>query len=50
MRYDSLRSPLSETDPCGPDLDEIGDGDYANYMLLASRRLPDKYYRVSETG
>jgi type VI secretion system protein ImpA len=50
MRYDSLRSPISETDPCGPDLDEIGDGDYANYMLLASSRLPAKFYSVRETG
>lgn len=50
MRYDNLRSPLSETDPCGPDLDETGDDDYANYMLLASGRLPSKFYSVRDTG
>ncbi len=50
MRYDSLREPLSETDPCGPDLDEDGDMDYANYMLLASTRLPTKFYSTRETG
>ena len=44
MRYDSLHSPISEADPCGPDLDEIGDQAYGNYMLVASSRLPATFF------
>lgn len=51
MRYDSLHTPLSEAEPCGPDLDEMGDEDYANYMLLASGRLPAKFFDINrDTG
>ena len=27
MRYDKLLEPLSDEEPCGPDLDEEGDGE-----------------------
>ncbi len=51
MRYDSLHAPVSESEPCGPDLDETGDDAYANYMLLASGRLPSKFFDINrETG
>ena len=51
MRYDSLHAPVSEAEPCGPDLDETGDDGYANYMLLASGRLPSKFFDINrDTG
>lgn len=49
MRYDWLFEPVSETEPCGPDLDEVGDEDYLNYVLAVSGRIPERYYRA-DTG
>jgi type VI secretion system protein ImpA len=43
MRFDSLLNPVSETEPCGPDLDEVGDNQYLNYMLGAENRIPTRY-------
>jgi type VI secretion system protein ImpA len=44
MRFDFLREPISESQPCGPDLDLEMDADYTNYTLLASGRLPSRYF------
>jgi len=49
MRFDSLLNPVSESEPCGPDLDEIGDNQYLNYLLGADNRMPTRYLD-SETG
>lgn len=49
MRFDSLLSPVSESEPCGPDLDELGDNQYLNYMLGTDNRMPSRYLD-SETG
>ncbi|PSJ56998.1 ImpA family type VI secretion system protein [Kumtagia ephedrae] len=49
MRFDSLLTPVSESAPCGPDLDEIGDDQYLNYVLGADNRMPGRYLD-SETG
>ncbi|MBX3567726.1 MAG: type VI secretion system ImpA family N-terminal domain-containing protein [Rhizobiaceae bacterium] len=49
MRIDDLLKPVSEAEPCGADLDEIGDDDYLNYMLGADNRLPQRFLD-SETG
>ncbi len=49
MRFDSLINPVSESEPCGPDLDELGDDQYLNYMLGADNRMPTRYLD-SETG
>ena len=49
MRFDSLLNPVSESEPCGPDLDEFGDNKYLNYMLGADNRMPSRYLD-SETG
>lgn len=43
MRYDNLLEPISEAEPCGPDLDEIGDDEYLNYILPAEERLPASF-------
>lgn len=49
MRLDHLLTPVSEAEPCGPDLDELGDDDYLNYMLGTDNRLPQRFLD-SETG
>lgn len=43
MRFDSLTQPVSDAEPCGPDLDELGDDDYLNYMLGADNRMPTRF-------
>src|SRR5262245_51699467 len=45
MRYDRLLEPVSEAEPCGPDLDEAGDDEYLNYVLAVSSRIPERFYR-----
>jgi type VI secretion system protein ImpA len=44
MRDDAL-PPISEDDPCGPDLDLEGDSDFLNYMASAAGQLPASYFR-----
>lgn len=36
--------PLSEMDPCGPDLDTEGDGDYLNFFASAENILPSTFF------
>ena len=45
MRYDWLLQPISEAEPCGPDLDDVGDDKYLNYVLSVTSRIPERYYR-----
>ena len=40
----SLTAPVSEGDPCGPDLDLEGDPDYLNFMAKAEGLLPASYF------
>jgi type VI secretion system protein ImpA len=49
MRYDWLFEPISETEPCGPDLDDAGDDGYLNYVLAVSSRIPERFYRPDGT-
>ena len=49
MRFDSLLTPVSEAEPCGPDLDEIGDDDYLNFMMRAENQLPQRYLDFRDT-
>jgi type VI secretion system protein ImpA len=46
MRYDRLLEPVTEQEPCGPDLDEIGDEKYLNYVLPAASRVPERFYKA----
>ena len=43
-----LASPLSEMDPCGPDLDLAADEDYLNFMAIAEGVLPTQYFSDSD--
>lgn len=47
MRHDNLLTPISEAEPCGPDLDEVGDDAYLNYMLKTDNLLPSRYLDFS---
>ena len=44
MRHEKLFEPVDAAEPCGPDLDEIGDDDYLNYVLPAEDRLPVRFF------
>jgi type VI secretion system protein ImpA len=43
MRHEKLFEPVDSVEPCGPDLDELGDDDYLNYVLPAEDRLPVRF-------
>ncbi len=49
MRHDNLLTPISEAEPCGPDLDEVGDDAYLNYMLKTDNLLPSRYLDFSSS-
>jgi type VI secretion system protein ImpA len=40
----ALISPISEDEPCGPDLDLAGDSDYMNFMAKAENLIPTSYF------
>lgn len=46
LSFTALTAPLSEADPCGPDLDAAGDADYMNFMAAAEGLLPATFYVV----
>ena len=48
MELASLTGPVSEADPCGPDLDLEGDPDYLNFMAKAEGLLPASYFSVQD--
>ncbi|CCE07409.1 conserved hypothetical protein [Bradyrhizobium sp. STM 3843] len=42
----SLTQPIAADDPCGPDLDAIGDVQYLNFFAGAESLLPMSYFEV----
>jgi len=44
LEFQDLIAPVSEDDPCGPDLDLAGDPDYMNFVAGAEGRLPSSYF------
>jgi type VI secretion system protein ImpA len=42
--FAALANPLSENDPCGPDLDMRGDEDYLNFVTIAEGILPSEFF------
>jgi type VI secretion system protein ImpA len=40
----ALCAPISESDPCGPDLDLAGDGEYLNFFAQAEVLLPTAFF------
>lgn len=46
--FAALGAPLSEAEPCGPDLDLGGDGDYMNFVARAEGVLPTTFFSGPE--
>lgn len=44
MALDNLLEPVSEAEPCGPDLERSDDGDFLEYYFEAESRLPERYF------
>ncbi len=42
--FASLTAPVSESEPCGPDLDLEGDPDYMNFVARAEGLLPASFF------
>ena len=42
----SLTQPIAADDPCGPDLDAIGDVQYLNFFAGAESLLPMSFFEV----
>lgn len=45
-----MTAPLSEAEPCGPDLDSAGDADYMNFMAAGEGLLPATFYSGRDGG
>ena len=43
MRYDHLLEPISDDQPCGPDLENEGDDDFIDYYYEAMARIPERF-------
>jgi type VI secretion system protein ImpA len=43
-----LCTPISEADPCGPDLDAEGDADYLNFFAQVDGVLPTSFFSVED--
>ncbi len=46
---DWITTPVSDDDPCGPDLDATDDADFVDYYFDALGRLPDPYFTPGMT-
>ncbi len=44
----SLCLPLSDEDPCGPDLDLLGDAEYLNFIAQVEGVLPTSFFSVED--
>jgi type VI secretion system protein ImpA len=44
----ALCAPISETDPCGPDLDFLGDAEYLNFLAQVEGILPTSFFSVED--
>ena len=42
--YAALVAPVSDTEPCGPDLDLSGDSQYLNFVVGTEQSLPKSYF------
>lgn len=49
MAMDWITTPVSDGEPCGPDLDSTDDAEYVDYYFDALGRLPDPYFTPGVT-
>jgi type VI secretion system protein ImpA len=45
---EALCAPVSETDPCGPDLDLLGDAEYLNFLAQVEGILPTSFFSLED--
>jgi type VI secretion system protein ImpA len=50
MDFAALARPVSDAEPCGPDLDVLGDTDYLNCLARADGVLPASYFEFDATS
>lgn len=43
MSYENITDPISDDQPCGPDLEEFGDDAYIDYYYEALARIPERF-------
>jgi type VI secretion system protein ImpA len=48
MDLEALTAPVSDDDPCGPDLDLEGDANYLNFLARAEGMLPASFFAGPE--
>lgn len=44
IEFEQLTRPISESQPCGPDLDRAGDAEYMNFVARAEGLLPTSFF------
>lgn len=44
MAWEWLQEPVTEAEPCGPDLEQTDDPDFLDYYFEAESRLPERYF------
>lgn len=50
MLSDDLLKPVSEQDPCGPDLERNDDPEFLDYYFDAELRLPERYFTPGQSA
>ena len=50
MAFEWLAEPVSEEEPCGPDLEATDDGDFIEYYYEAESRMPERYFTPGMAG
>src|SRR5690349_2241259 len=50
INFGALKAPVSEGEPCGPDLDLEGDPEYMNYVARAEGLLPATFFSRDVEG
>jgi type VI secretion system protein ImpA len=45
---EALCAPVSEIDPCGPDLDLLGDAEYLNFLAQVEGILPTSFFSLDD--
>jgi len=48
IEFTTLAGPVSDEEPCGPDLDLAGDPDYMNFIARTEGLLPATYFSGPE--
>ncbi len=48
--FEALKQPLSDEQPCGPDLDQEGDPDYLNLVARMEGLLPESFFAFDRSS